>query len=379
MWLADAFNRYRLQRRKMAKQHMKTKDFVNKFDDATALEFVQHQCKGFEEWLKEHQSNERKQFMDKCQSAISVYFRRILIMPPMVNNTPPDTLIEDSILEIGGYMMQMFSLIDSLCLREDPNVKELGKTQPLPYQLDVVIIPKNCIRTDDDEDYSDDEDDMKNEGDGELGDIEARLDGEAFMKQENVSWLSATRMVKPMIDKLVQNQKFQRSVLIIDRRRKGRDTCYLYKPSDRYQCCMFEPDQTKFLPESLLINSRQCLIPPVKKTKEAKPISTLSFQTNPSFLTLQFHVYSADETRVYLSYDGWGTRFFIEDLRYYLPEFFVIEQRKKAESLFTDEQFKDFKERYEEVRKKCPDQRFEHFYCNLLNGKSNAKDDTTPH
>lgn len=214
------------------------------------------------------------------------------------------------------------------------------------------------------------------------------MEGENFQNVQNVSWESVVRVVRPLMDTLVNGQKFQRSVLIIDRR--GKDEVYLYKPSDKLQCCMFEQDQTKFLPESLLINSRECLIPPLKEPKDAKPISTVSVETNPSFLTLQFHVYSADETRVYLSYDGWGTRFDIEDLRYYLPgiwqsylvlsdddfirqrtEFFVEEQRDSAKSLFSDEKYKDYQRKYEDTRGKCPDERFDNFYQKLVNAQGN--------
>ena len=150
MWLADAFNRYRLQRRKYYKDTYHPKDFGNDFEDKTALEFVQHKCKGFEEWLKEYSGKERTRFMEKCQSAISVYFRRILIMPPMVSRRAPDTLIEDKLQDICGYMMQMYALVDGMCLRDDPVKKAaLGI---MPYQLDVVIIPRGSVRTDDDED-----------------------------------------------------------------------------------------------------------------------------------------------------------------------------------------------------------------------------------
>lgn len=158
----------------------------------------------------------------------------------------------------------------------------------------------------------------ENEGEGEIGSIEERLEGEDF-KSEDVEWNKAARQVKPRVEELVKNQKFQRTVLVIDRRNQGQDKCFIYKPSEKHECCHFERDQSKFLPESLLVNSRQCLIPGLKEPADNRPISTLSVEMNPSFLTLQFHVYSADETRVYLSYDGWGTRFFIEDLRHYLP------------------------------------------------------------
>merc|ERR1719192_1178466 len=101
---------------------MKNKEFVEKFEDKTALEFVQNECKGFEAWLQEYQSSEQTRFREKCQSAISVYFRRILIKPPMLSRRPPDTLIEDSLLQIGGYMMQMYALVDNFCLYADPNL-----------------------------------------------------------------------------------------------------------------------------------------------------------------------------------------------------------------------------------------------------------------
>jgi len=391
MWLADAFNRYRLQRRKYYKERMKPKDFSNKFDDKSALEFVQNKCKGFDKWLQEYQPKQRKQFMEKCQAAISVYFRRIIIQPPMVSRRSPDILIDDKLQVICGYIMQMYALIEGLCLKPEPTNDGSGVVQAaipsLPYQMDVVIVPQQSFRTDDDEEDGY-EDDGKEEGDeGDIGSIEERLKGEKYEKV-GIQWMQTKRKLMPKLQALVNQQKFQRSVVIIDRRKAqsgdkagGDDVCYFYKPSDKHKACVFEQDQTKFLPESLLINSRTCLIPS-PKPPPAKPISTLSVETNPAFLTLQFHVYSADETRVYLSYDGWGTRFFIEDLRHYLPEFFVKKQREEAEKLFTEEKYKDFKKRYERTKDMCPDERFEDFYKNLINAKDDsdvAKTTGTPH
>merc|ERR1712176_940679 len=105
-------------------------------------------------------------------------------------------------------------------------------------------------------------------------------------------------MGEQMIRDMVKGQDHQRSVLIIDRRVDERenaepgDKCFLYRPSDKLESCTFEQDPSKFLPESLLINSRQCLIPGLNA--KDKPISTMSIDTNPGFLALQFHVYSAN-------------------------------------------------------------------------------------
>eukprot|EP00487_Bulimina_marginata_P004306 TRINITY_DN20407_c0_g1_i1.p1 TRINITY_DN20407_c0_g1~~TRINITY_DN20407_c0_g1_i1.p1 ORF type:complete len:137 (-),score=17.33 TRINITY_DN20407_c0_g1_i1:348-758(-) len=92
----------------------------------------------------------------------------------------------------------------------------------------------------------------------------------------------------------------------------------------------FEEDINKLLCESLVQNSRICLLPKIGKEMMNITINTMWLWG----IILSFHIFSADEVRVYLTYNGLGTRFFIEDIKHYLPMFFVVQRSQEFTSCF---------------------------------------------
>merc|ERR1712087_632626 len=94
-------------------------------------------------------------------------------------------------------------------------------------------------------------------------------------------------------------------------------------------------------------------------------------------LTLSFHCFAANEVRGYLCFNGWGTRFFIEDIKYFLPEFFVEEQRGKLEEAFKRKD-QVLAQLYMRCKKQCSDEKFEKFYSDLLNIDAGQQDRKVP-
>ena len=163
------------------------------------------------------------------------------------------------------------------------------------------------------------------------------------------------------IDNLFENKTHQRGVMLIDRRKssyidqeyyktlmiqgwikihaesiyipsevydiifvyfcKKPDTFYCYqcrKTNGKRNCHSITKDKNKLLSGVSLIDmSRHCLVPYYSQKDGCRDIGFL--QNRRDILTLSFHCFSAEEIRVYLYYQGCGTRFFIEDIEHYLP------------------------------------------------------------
>ena len=157
-----------------------------------------------------------------------------------------------------------------------------------------------------------------------------------------------------MIRKYIKNKTHKRIVIVIDRSDPPElfegpggdekpDVLYGYLPKNNktgkelINCDSFEKDHNVFLRESMLQNSHDCLIPDLlgkqkmPKDQQQKPEPKEEIEEEDSnhiglgskniknFLCLSFHCYSDKEIPIYLSYSGWTTRFFLRDLKYYLP------------------------------------------------------------
>eukprot|EP01084_Bolivina_argentea_P009942 18552_1 len=342
-YLVDSYNRYRIQRRKRLKRRYPDPIIYDqKFTDPEPVKFINDKCKGFDSWLCDYNDKQITEFKNMCQSSISVFFRRLLHKPPMASRT---AVIDDSILAIGRYIFQTYSFVEQFVNQNNA---------PLPAQVDVIILPKKAklISWDsDDEDENDPDDEIdeteeKDNNEWDIGDIDERLfDQEHKIGGIPIEWGTANRTMMQHANTLLCNKRYQRVVIVIDRREKynkkrskdpddptPKDHCYAYQPNEDKNCNKFESDPSKFLVQSLMQNSRVCLLPMMNNKNEVADIG-INVQI-PSCLTLSFHCFSTNEIRVYLCYNGWGTRFFIEDIKYFLPEFFVKSQIEKLRSAF---------------------------------------------
>ena len=156
-----------------------------------------------------------------------------------------------------------------------------------------------------------------------IGDLNKRLRHQQNVSKTEITRNNAERTMRQSVEKLLSNKRYQRVVFIIDRRSKGdKDMSYCYQPnieSDGIECWQIERDLNKFLHERLIQNSKICLIPQLKGENANIGIN----RGLGDLLTFSFHCYAANETRVYCCYNGWGTRFFPQDIKYYLPGYIL--------------------------------------------------------
>ena len=113
------------------------------------------------------------------------------------------------------------------------------------------------------------------------------------------------------ISKVLLNKSHQRVILILDQRKNNDDTLYWYQPNKHGH---IEKNEDEFLNMSLFQNSKSFLLPRLEDESIDIGVNKIS-----NGLILSFHCFSANEIRVYLYFDGWSTRFFIEDIKYFLP------------------------------------------------------------
>eukprot|EP01084_Bolivina_argentea_P096435 173386_1 len=316
MWLVDSFNRFRIQKRIRLKAKYPHPDiFKNKYHDIKADKFINQKCKGFSEWLIEYTNSQQKHFKDMCQASINVFCRRLLAKQVVIKNQIT-AVINDSIVQISFYIFQFYRFIEQFASQ---------KNSPLPAQIDIVFIVKK-YKIIDEIDETKRSDDGKDDIEdtvviGDIGDIENRLKEQKHtLKPQPIEWRKANRIMLESINTLIENNTHnQRVVFVIDRRYQkyngAKDTLYAYQPNKDKNCHCFEPDPSKFLCEGLIQNTRKCILPSVKN-------ETVDIGINhhiPSCLTLSFHCLSSNEIRVYLFYNGFGARFFIQDIKYFLP------------------------------------------------------------
>lgn len=332
MYICDAYNRYRIMKRKRAVRRYNgpdTPEFRKKYNDPSETKFISEKCKGIETLLgKDYKESQITQFKDQCQSSINVFYRRLLGRPPMQRQFN-QSVIKDSIIDIYWYIFQAYTFVHQyVCVENQPRK---GGAEPVPTavpcQIDMVIIPRDFKQTMDFDDGDghdtdqdeDDETDIEEKAEA-IGDIEERLKGQKVIAKQKIDpKKTAVRTMRQAIMNLFENKRYQRGIMIIDRRGNDKDDMfYCYQPDPTRKCSTMGKNPETFLSESLIQNSRTCLIP--KFEKDGDHVKDIGVnRNNGDILTLSFHCLSATEIRVYFSYCGWGTRFFIEDIKYYLP------------------------------------------------------------
>ena len=341
MYLCDAYNRYRIMRRKrfIRRYGKDTIEFKAKWSDPDSKKFINEKCKGFETWIgKDYNTSQKTEFKDRCQSSINVFYRRLLGRPPM-GTLMLQSVINDSILQICWYIFQSYSFIHQyICQPGSQQTAPLPSA--LPCHIDIVIIPKKFKILDSslgDDTSGDDSEHEPNEYEEKdyisLGVIDERLKEQKNVIKKVITSGTADRTMRQALEKLFSNKRHQRGIIIIDRRdndnngngkdKKQQDMLYCYQPDESRNCHLMEKNPEIFLSESLIQNSRTCLLPKYNDDEESKQDIGVNRNVGDT-MTLSFHCFSATEVRVYLSYCGWGTRFFIEDIKYYLPSLVII-------------------------------------------------------
>eukprot|EP01084_Bolivina_argentea_P119406 211716_1 len=372
MYLVDAYNRYRIQKRKkvmlkLQKEGYNSKEvltlFNQKFRDIQPNKFIQQKCKGIEKWLTNHTVNQKTKFLEMCAGAICVFKRNLLYAPPMFCRI---AFINDDIITISEYIFQSYFFIEQFIQQNNSQ---------LPTQIDLIIIPKNYelkVWEDSDEE-SDDSECKVSEYIISIGNINERLrDTHNKCGPFDIVPATANSILLQSINTICRrHRRCQRSIFIIDRRENNDNTdkCYGFQPNVLYTnpCHDFERNESKLLDESLIDNLRTLILP------KGNDKYDINVNIHKSFgLTFSFHCFSSNEIRVYLFNNGWGTRFFIQDIKYFLPYFFVNGQHEKLKNVFARVENKEFADKYAQCKKKCLDKKFEAF-CKSLFDKEEYK------
>jgi len=382
-YLADSFNRYRIQKRKRAirKADQQSKQtgvdvleaFRKNFEDPKVNKFIFDKCKGLEVLIGENYPEKQKhEFMEACKASIAVYLRRLVPSPPVSYKPGVGySCMDDSIRDVCLYIFEAFSCVHQYAASQQ-------QTAALPVQIDVVIIPRKSraasFKQDEDGAKGGDADDESSEDEEEkqeqfepMDDVDARLKGMDGVIKKGINVHGAERTMRQCVDSVIAGRRNQRVICVINRRQKTKgndDAFYCYQTNAERGCHDFESNELLCLHESLAMNLRKCLLPKIGNEKSDVNVN----RHNGDILTLSFQCFAVDEIRVYLYFDGWGTRFFIEDIKYYLPTFFTEEEQKNLRSLFEHptEAEKQFAATYEQCKKKCVDPKFEQFYLDLL-------------
>eukprot|EP00483_Globobulimina_turgida_P007937 UN07953 len=200
-----------------------------------------------------------------------------------------------------------------------------------------------------------------------IGDMNKRLSAQKNkIKCRDIEYGTANRTMLQSINEIFDYKRCQRGILIIDRRNNfKKDELYGFQPNveknKQKQCHCFEAGD-KLLVEALIQNLRICVLPKVDNEMENINVNT----HRPFGLTFSFHCFGVNDIRVYVCHNGWGARFFIEDIKYFLPLFFVGNQRAKLEYAFTKAKDRSFADKYGQCKKKLGDAKFEQFYKSLF-------------
>lgn len=111
----------------------------------------------------------------------------------------------------------------------------------------------------------------------------------------------------------------------------------------------------------LIDNSIKCLVPGLcgSGTKD---------NLNGYMFTLSFHIISRYEVRVYLNIDGFVTRFYIQDLLDFVPQFFEPNQSKLLNQLLSSRSYESisFFNKLKKCKNILSDSKFDEFYKLIL-------------
>eukprot|EP01083_Nonionella_stella_P023562 65196_1 len=360
IYLIDAHNRFRIQyRKRLSRKNVDEQSMLERIRKYMSPRQFLAKCKGLDEWLTEYTQSEVKDFKDICVAAMNQVYRKFLHKPTMISCI---VRIDDSIVDIGRYICETYSFTQHYIST---------KTAPLPCHIDMVIIPTNTVRMLDDETDSDSGSGLLNPH-RNVENIEERLHGQRNMIKRSFTSGNMGRVMTQCMNAIIGNKRHQRAVIIVDRRDTD-ETMYAYQPNPELNASCFESDPEKLLSESLFANSKRCLLPQWRDSVNGIHNDVIGISCCYPLITLSFHCFSQDEVRVYLSFDGWCTRFFIEDVKYYLPAFFVSSANRENRLRNAFEYDTEFENKYQSCKDKCVDPKFEDFFTKLIGNTKAVK------
>eukprot|EP01084_Bolivina_argentea_P217347 369035_1 len=303
---------------------------------------------------------------DDIRIAVSSYFDHI--NPRLLFE--PSKIIVDSLEVTYKYISSAIEFVNKLAQSREGTC---------PFQLDVIIAfnkTKNAPPT-----YppsaNKDSDDVSNDisGSDVFGNVKDKLKKAGLLYREQIVDPEKPRLFHSQYKKFVQekthdkyNPRLHRMCAFIDRR-QFEDEMIFYLPPDNCNTFPKEKHTPLFYFETL----KTCIIPGIKgynneqKTDEVKTKEemlqqkiTSSSKCDGTMLVLSFHVESVDEIRCYIYLNGNMVRFLPDDLKNYLPEFFIDDQRNKA--YWNSNEEEGLNTLIKNIKAKLIDRRFESFY-----------------
>jgi len=306
------------------------------------------------------------------------------VVPPMRLSNPL-TVFEDDLKHYADYALAI-----ARCVRH----LEAASSQPVPFQIDVVIIPQ-CVKDgplegkedvfSDDESENEDGSDEKSSTDGkyvmglgigskgtkyrpmiEIPDIGEYLKQSGYevdkdyvcqemddkrLSNKELAWRKFDAMRNHMCGGK-ENPTHQRIVFIVDRRnidpktgiprvamgdkKKWKDMVYCIKPKAKEHNTL--PECYEVLPEALFSMTQQLLLPANPTLKEqngGKPTKAIGIREslNGYMFAMSFHVFSAAVMRAYFSYGGQMQRFYMRDVVDLWPMLFAKDADGKPQSV----------------------------------------------
>jgi len=303
--------------------------------------------KGVNQWVADSEYLSKKLDKNKQESiigGINSYNHRVLPAPSF----PATKKVHDSLSEFAEIIFNTTESIKSL----------IEKSDVLPIQIDLWIIPKNAHRMemnmvmaglpddddDDEDDEEEDDDDEKSdddEGDGnpvvDLGDIAKLLQkDQCKFVRDTVSTKQTANCIRTMrqnIDAIVGNERHARLCMIVDRRhKKDEHDLFVYRPPKPFNAIPKE-----YVLEELLNNTRNYMVPNPDDPEMPKGKDTIDLNdgrlriggtttTTAREFVVSFYVHSMDKIDAYLWCHGGGIRFTSDDILSVLPEMYFTKK-----------------------------------------------------
>ena len=360
-YLVDTYTRFRLlkyqelykQLEEKDGQKQKTKFIARKFNKGVDLTTFFKTCHALKQIARKKKTEKHAESaLNWYDSSIKSFHRRLFGPLKM---TPKQIIykINDS--------MQVFAKYYISLLRSVSNIIKSANTQ-LPLQIDFVVIPRAMSKSSEfeiksgdtsdsydgssaDDDLDDVEEEEENDNDAkEINNLDKRFKfTENFVKKEieckaqNIQRLS--RVMVDTISDVVKGQRSKRMVMIIDRRKDGKNIIDENKVLDekdddekdgRDKLYAYLPNRSKNIPkgrylhESMFNLAALEVIPSDEETNAIHVVSDI-----PNLCTLSVQIHEESVIRAYWFINGSSTRFYLNDMVNIWPLYFIDKEFDK--------------------------------------------------
>eukprot|EP01084_Bolivina_argentea_P061544 112490_1 len=336
---------------------------------------------------------DRKYIIDLIQTAIKSYQNRVLT--PFQCIEPAYKFNDKNGLAFANYLFEMARIV-----RRVSDIPIYNLTSMLPLQIDFLILNKDIVFNtpnsfkcqgikqlfadsendtddDDDDDIYDKNESKTVESENGIDQIPDNLD--MFFQKKKIKYFSYDSISRwsnsiEHMKKLNKNERCERNVFILDRRKKhlNQDRLYLFKPHSK-EYNKFEKNTQELVHASLHFNSVKSMLP--RDGKKRTDDFGVRDGLRGMMFVMSYHILAKDEIRCYLFHQSQCFRFFGQDLINVIPTFFTND--KKVTKTYLDKyNYKknnkqlEWRKSFDEFCSTFKDYRFGLFYYGLIGEKS---------